>query len=84
MELCAAKKDNIEIHLAKASLDEPTLQNPSNCYLFVSGIEPLQAHLKNMGAKVTKLETMPWGHLECFLDDPYGNRLVLSQAPVTE
>ena len=67
-----------ELHLCRAVADDATLSSPSNCYVFVRDIGPLHQHLSAMGANVSALEEMPWGTLECWLHDPDGNRLVLS------
>lgn len=68
-----------EIHLGRTVADDATLSSPSNCYVFVSEVAALHKHLSAMNADVTDLEEMPWGSRECWLHDPDGNRLVLSQ-----
>lgn len=67
-----------EIHLCKTVADDVTLSSPSNCYVFVSDINASYKHLSAMGADVAQVTEMPWGSFECWLHDPYGNRLVLS------
>ncbi|TWU09669.1 Glyoxalase-like domain protein [Symmachiella macrocystis] len=67
-----------QLHLAKIVSDDATLSSPCNCYLFVENIFALHEHLTTLQADVTPLQAMPWGNLECWLHDPYGNRLVLS------
>lgn len=70
-----------EIHLGRTVADDATLSSPSNCYVFVSDIETLHKQLSAMAAEVAEIMEMPWGSLECWLHDPYGNRLVLAERP---
>ena len=70
--------NDIEIHLGKRVTDDQTVSSPSNCYMFVRNINTLHAHLLGLNADVSELTEMPWGNVECWLHDPYGNRLVLS------
>ena len=72
------KNGEAEIHLCKLQPNDETLSSPSNCYLYVDDIQTLYAHLSSIDANVTELMKMPWGNMECWLHDPYGNRLVLS------
>lgn len=74
-------KEALEIHLAIKQDNDITLQSPSNCYLFLCEIDDLHNHLKNLNVEVGDIIEMPWGHRECFVDDPFGNRLVLSEIP---
>ncbi|WP_339907111.1 VOC family protein [Symmachiella dynata] len=67
-----------QLHLAKIVADDATLSSPCNCYLFVENIHAIHEHLSAMQADVTPVQAMSWGNLECWLHDPYGNRLVLS------
>lgn len=71
-------KDDSQLHLARTVVDDATLSSPANCYLFVSDMKALHAHLAAMGANVSGVQEMPWGSAECWLHDPDGNRLVLS------
>jgi len=68
-----------ELPLCRTVADDVTLSSPSNCYVFVSEIESLQKHLSTMKADISDVKEMPWGNLECWLHDPDGNRLVLSE-----
>ena len=70
--------NSAQLHLAKIVSGDATLSSPCNCYLFVENIHALHEHLTALQTEVSPLETMPWGNLECWLHDPYGNRLVLS------
>jgi len=70
---------SVEMHLARQLAEDRTLCSPSNCYVFVSDIENLHARLTAAEADVSDLQGMPWGSIECWLHDPDGNRLVLSQ-----
>jgi uncharacterized glyoxalase superfamily protein PhnB len=72
------ENDSVEIHLSRKLQEDETLSSPSNCYLFLNEIDSLHEHLTQMNANVTDLEKMPWGNTECWLHDPDGNRLVLS------
>lgn len=67
-----------EIHLCINQPNDETLSSPSNCYLYIDDIQALHTHLLVMGANITELNEMPWGNMECWLHDPYGNRIVLS------
>ena len=71
--------DDAQIHLSKIVRDDRTLSSPSNCYVYVEQIEQLHDRLQELGADVTAVEEMPWGNRECWLHDPDGNRLVLSE-----
>jgi catechol 2,3-dioxygenase-like lactoylglutathione lyase family enzyme len=72
------ENDTVEIHLARKLQEDETLSSPSNCYLFLNEIHSLHEHLTKMNANVTDLGKMPRGNTECWLHDPDGNRLVLS------
>lgn len=71
--------EGMQIHLCKTTPADATLSSASNCYVYVDEIQNLHARLADMGADVTDLQQMPWG-TECWLHDPDGNRLVLSEA----
>ena len=70
-----------EIHLCRTVAEDDTLSSPSNCYVFVSDIEAWHKHLSAMATDVAEIMEMPWGSVECWLHDPYGNRLVLAERP---
>ncbi len=69
---------DVELHLCAEDASDPVLSSPSSCYLFLNEIEQLYHHLQELNADVSDLKTMPWGNTECWLNDPYGNRIVLS------
>ena len=69
---------DVEIHLCRVVPDDRTLSSPSNCYLFVKDLPTLHRHLQALNVDVTEPTEMPWGTLECWLHDPDGNRIVLS------
>ena len=70
----------VELHLVRA----PEVSRPSGagmCILGVRGIDSLHDRLREAGARILKsVEFRPWGARECWIEDPFGTRVVLSEA----